>query len=83
MTNMRKANTEPVKRRTRRRKGMTATRGRVGSEQRAAAAAGATETRSPAGKAAHRTEDWRGLEGEGSNKDGQENELQRKFRQSI
>lgn len=75
--------TEPVKRRTRKRKGMTATRGRVGSEQGAAAAAGATETRPPAGKASHRTEDWRGLDGDGSNKDGQVNELQRKFRKSI
>lgn len=76
-------NTEPVKRRTRKRKSMTASRGRVGSEQGAAAAAGATETRSPARKTSHRTEDWRGLDGEGSNKDGQANELQRQFRQSI
>lgn len=58
MRNMRKVNTEPVKKRTRRRReGMTVSQGRAGSEQRAADAVGAREMRPPTGKAPHRSED--------------------------
>ena len=58
MRNMRKVNTDPVKKRTRRRRdGMTASQGRTGSEQRAVDAVGARQMRSPTGKAPHRTED--------------------------
>ena len=58
MRNMKKGNTEPVKKRGRRRReGVTASWGRAGSEQRAVVAAGAREMRSPTGKAPHRSED--------------------------
>ena len=58
MRNMRKVNTDPVKKRTRRRRdGMTASQGRTGSEQRAVDAVGARQMRSPTGKAPHRMED--------------------------
>lgn len=76
MRNMKKVNTEPAKKRTRRRReGVTASWGRAGSEQRAVDAVGAREMSSPTGKAPHRSEDERGLDGEGSNRSGQENEL--------
>lgn len=54
-------------------------RGRAGSEQRAIDAVGARQMRSPTGKAPHRRTRgvWmvRGADGEGCNKNGQENEF--------